>query len=142
MSLGANPFEKIADRPVIDFYASQPLMEACFRVPAYLHNQGGIRRSLQRHAFADLLPAAVRTRRGKSSAAADVVDSLLSPRNTRFIRRTMEGGVLLERGLVEPSRMKNVIAFERVPSPPDIHALISCIAVEAWASKWQRALAG
>ncbi|MDB5367861.1 MAG: putative asparagine synthase [Rhodospirillales bacterium] len=140
MSLAANPFEKIADRPVIDLYASQPLMETCFRVPVYIHNQGGIRRSLQRHAFADLLPEAIRTRRGKGSAAADVVDSLLSPRNTRFIRSKIERGVLAQRGLLDPVRTKAVVAFERVPSQPDLNALISCIAVEDWAAKWQRAL--
>ncbi|GIL38047.1 asparagine synthetase B family protein [Roseiterribacter gracilis] len=140
-SMSANPFEKVADRPVIDFFASQPLMEVCFRIPTYVHNQDGVRRALQRAAFADMLPDAVRTRRGKGSAAADVVDSLLSPRNTRFIRSKVEQGVLVERGLLEPVRTKDVVAFERIPAPPDLNALISCIAVEDWAEKWSAALA-
>lgn len=141
MSLAANPFEKVADRPVIDFYASQPLMETCFRIPTYIHNQGGLRRALQRHAFADLLPDEVRTRRGKASSAGDVVSSLLSPRNTRFLRSRIERGHLVENGILDPARTSDVVAFTGIPARADLNALISCIAVEDWAAKWQRALA-
>jgi asparagine synthase (glutamine-hydrolysing) len=139
-ALGANPFGKVADRPVVDFFASQPLLEACLRVPSYVHNRNGVRRSLQRHAFGDLLPEAVRDRRGKGSAAADIAGTLLRPANVAFMRSRIGGGLLAERGLLDPQRTRRLLAFERPPAIQDMNALLTCLAAEDWLSKTSYAL--
>ncbi len=46
---------------------SQPVVEACLRVPTWMRIAGGINRSVARSAFSDVLPRAIRERRSKGT---------------------------------------------------------------------------
>jgi asparagine synthase (glutamine-hydrolysing) len=78
---------------------SQPVMEACLRIPNYVWITGGRDRSIARRAFTDALPQAVvrRTQKG----LADRYNRRMLDENAAFLREMLLDGLMVKGGLLD-----------------------------------------
>jgi asparagine synthase (glutamine-hydrolysing) len=83
---------------------SQPVMEACLRVPSYTWIAGGRDRSIARRAFTDVLPRAIvqRTQKG----LADRFNRRMLDRNAAFLREMLLDGLLVRAGLLDRAKLE------------------------------------
>ena len=128
----AEPFERGRVADVIDPLQSQPVFEACLRVPTAILLEGGSR-GLARRAFADRLPEAIRLRTSK--AAGDAFIALVVRRNAGFVRDLLLGGVLADLGLLDGHAIEGALAAQEVRGEHG-GALLHLAGVEAWARGW------
>lgn len=92
---------------------SQPVMEACLRIPTWLWISGGNNRAIARRAFADQLPQAVLERRSKGTFMN--YTSAVYRRNKETIRRFLLDGHLHSRGLLDPHKL-NLFLDSQLPA--------------------------
>ena len=113
---------------------SQPVMEACFRVPTWLWIAGGRDRAVARQAFRDVLPAKVLDRRSKGGMDAYCIRNFEANR-TRLEPFLLEGH-LARAGLLDRPA---VAAFLRRPvgsRDQRFYRLLPVIDAEAWVRGW------
>lgn len=113
---------------------SQPVMEACFRVPNWLWIAGGRDRAVARQAFRDVLPAKVLDRRSKGGMDAYCIRNFEANR-TRLEPFLLDGH-LARAGLLDRPA---VAAFLRRPVGPRdqrFYRLLPVIDAEAWVRGW------
>lgn len=82
---------------------SQPVMEACLRVPSWLWISGGRDRAVARSAFSDQLPADILNRRSKGNFMS--YTSAIYRRNKEAIRQFLLDGQLHSRGLLDADKL-------------------------------------
>lgn len=92
---------------------SQPVMEACLRIPTWMWISGGKNRAIARSAFADQLPQAVLERRSKGTFMN--YTSAVYRRNKEAIRRFLLDGHLHSRGLLDPHKL-NLFLDSQLPA--------------------------
>lgn len=92
---------------------SQPVVEACLRVPSWMWIAGGQNRAVARLAFADLLPATVRSRRSKGTFMSYLGDGYQCQKKEMW--KFLRSGHLYDRGIINPAALE---AFIRAPLPP------------------------
>lgn len=109
---------------------SQPVVEACLRVPSWMWIHGGRNRSVARAAFGDFLPAEVINRRSKGSFTQYC--GAVYQRNKREIRDYLLGGELRARGLIDHDAVDAF--FRRPPAPRDESFMrtFTLCTVESW----------
>lgn len=113
---------------------SQPIMEACLRVPTYTLGAGGIDRALERNAFRSCVPASIISRCNKGATTSGVMGIIR--RSDKFIQELLLDGILVRERIISRSALEPYFAGHR-PLPPDyIWPLVSCIAAEVWARQW------
>lgn len=117
-----------------ELYLSQPILEACLRVPSWMLAYGGVDRGLARIAFADLIPREVLQRTSKSGPE-DVYDRFVELHFPR-IRDFLSEGVLMREGTVDEGSLTTLFETNPVTSKPRSHRLITLVSNEAWARKW------
>lgn len=94
-----DPLDKAGGRETIHPLISQPLIELSLRLPTYLLSAQGQSRGLARLAFADDLPALIRTRSSKGGASKFYLAHLTA--NIRIIVEALRDGELVAMGLIE-----------------------------------------
>jgi asparagine synthase (glutamine-hydrolysing) len=83
---------------------SQPVMEACLRIPTYVWITGGRDRSIARRAFTDVLPQAIvrRTQKG----LVDRYNRRMLDKNAVFLREMLLDGLLVKAGLLDRAKIE------------------------------------
>ncbi|MCD9007025.1 asparagine synthase [Luteimonas sp. XNQY3] len=85
---------------------SQPVVEACLRVPTWMWISGGRNRSVARSAFADLLPPEILNRRSKGTYVN--YSGAVFRRNKEAIRDFLLTGELHARGLLDTAALQRL----------------------------------
>lgn len=113
---------------------SQPVVEACLRIPSYVHLDGGQDRGLARRAFASLIPREISQRQWKDRAQG-FVDDLLA-RNVQFAREVLLDGMLVRERILDRKSVEAALALT-----PGAHAahpfeVLVHLATETWIRQW------
>jgi asparagine synthase (glutamine-hydrolysing) len=109
---------------------AQPVVEACLRIPAHLHFDGGRIRGLARRAFADVLPAPIVQRQWKDRPMLFFEDVVQA--NLHFIRERLLDGELAKRGILDRAQVE--LALAEVPSrgSAECGEILSQLDLELW----------
>jgi asparagine synthase (glutamine-hydrolysing) len=121
--------------PVLNPLVSQPVVEACLKIPSWAWREGGRDRALIRRAFADSLPPAVLDRRVKGTPgrfAAQVLDHFRVA-----IRDRLLGGRLAASGVIDAAALDGVLAGERPVPDLERVRILELVNAEAWVGHWQ-----
>lgn len=119
--------------PIVFPLLSQPVMEACLRVPSWLWCAGGRNRAVARAAFAGALPEPVVARQSKG-AFDNLCTQILSQQH-ETIREMLTRGVLARQGLLDVEAVSTLLAAP-VPDGLSVIRLLMLADVEAWARGW------
>lgn len=111
---------------------SQPVMEACLRVPTWMWVSRGRDRAVARDAFADRLPAAVLNRRGKGSY--DTYMATVYARGRSGMREFLGDGVLRAHGLLDHAAVSAHLDAEPTRDLSFLRVFELC-AAENWARR-------
>ncbi len=114
---------------------SQPLLEACLRIPSWLWCSGGNNRAIAREAFRDRLPAAVIDRRTKGSF--DGFAQRLIHANRPLLREMLLDGTLSRQGFLDRPAVRTVLDSGALDSEA-LPQLLALADIEAWATNWER----
>jgi asparagine synthase (glutamine-hydrolysing) len=128
-----DPFCDVRDPlpAVVSPLYAQPVVEACLRIPVYVHFHQGHDRGLARLAFAEELDPAIRQRRWKDRAPGSV--EAITFRNKKFLRDVLLGGVLAQQGLINPTSIEHVLAGGASQREFSVIQLYSYLDLELWA---------
>ena len=132
-----SPFAGPDDPPRISPLISQPLVETALRIPAYLHFTNAENRALARAAFADRLPALV-LQRGTGKGGPDLWAKDVMERNMDFLREYFLDGILVQRGLLDRSKVEAVVSPRIEKSTAVVSDVFTKLYIEAWLRKWPR----
>ncbi len=127
------PVARIERAPQHHPLLSQPLVEVCLQIPTYLLLQGGRERALAREAFAQEVPPQILGRRDKGSTIGHATEMLR--RNEPFLRDLLLGGVLAEKGVIDPKELEPFILQGQPFREAHLLPLLACIAAEVYARK-------
>ena len=110
---------------------SQPLVELCLRMPAYLLIRSGRDRAIARRAFASELPETTikRTAKGRvDQYVRNIVDA-----NLDFLREFLLDGLLVREGLLNRDNLELYLTKERSPADFQYSEILhEHLCVEAW----------
>jgi asparagine synthase (glutamine-hydrolysing) len=109
---------------------SQPVMEACLRVPSWMWISGGTNRAVARAAFAGQLPQDVLNRRSKGTFAN--YNFALYRRNKDVIRRFLLDGRLQSRGLLDPHKVNAFLDSQRPARDRSFMRMFTLCMIENW----------
>lgn len=127
-------FDRGTYAPVYLPLLSQPLVEACLRIPTWLWVQGGRNRAVARAAFSDLLPSAVRFRRSKGNFT--VFGGDMFERNRADLKDRLLGGNLSAAGLLDRAALETYLTHP-LPSRDDRYfAVFGLASAEMWSRDW------
>ena len=112
---------------------SQPVVEACLRIPPYIMTQGGRDRALARAAFADLVPAEVERRTLKGETTRYFAAILAA--NRAWIADTLSSGYLANCAIIDSGRLTAIARADWREDSLAADGLYSLIAAEAWLQK-------
>jgi asparagine synthase (glutamine-hydrolysing) len=109
---------------------SQPVMEACLRVPSWMWISGGTNRSLARAAFAGQLPRDVLNRRSKGTFMNYTSAAYL--RNKETIRHFLLDGRLQSHGLLDPHKLNMFLDSQRPARDRSFMRIFTLCMIENW----------
>ena len=128
-------------RPSISPLMSQPLIEACLRVPTWMWCANGENRAVARKAFADSLPAAIVGRRSKGTPTSFLFEIFKA--NRGLIADMLNGGLLDRHGLLDMAELNRFLRAPDTGRGVDPIHVMTLVDVEAWARSWaDRAASG
>jgi asparagine synthase (glutamine-hydrolysing) len=110
---------------------SQPVMEACLRVPTWMWIADGRNRAVARQAFAGHLPRGILDRRSKGSYTGYM--AAVYVRNKRKMHEFLEEGQLCAHDLLDRSALASFFARELAPRDLSFLRIIDLCAAENWA---------
>nr|WP_294817259.1 asparagine synthetase B family protein [uncultured Sphingomonas sp.] len=120
--------------PVLAPLLSQPVVEACLRLPSWLWCAGGRNRAVARAAFAPEFPESVRARSAKGGFDGFTHDVLVAQRAAA--RDLLLGGVLAREGLIDVHAIAAMLDDpSRIPHRCS-KRLLWLAGVEAWLRVW------
>jgi len=130
------PLAKAGDPEPVTPLASQPLVEACLRIPTYVLTQGGWDRAIARRAFAATVPAEIIHRRTKGGGEETAMQILQS--NAELARSMLLDGNLVRRNLLDRSKLEDALSDRpsvelKAPVP-----VLRYLSMELWLSVLQR----
>lgn len=114
---------------------SQPVMEACIRIPAYLWITGGRDRSIARRAFTDVLPQAVvrRTQKG----LVDRYNRRMLDKNASFLREMLLDGLLVKAGLLDAGKLAELTSMDASFEGFEYNEVLRHhLCTEIWVRRW------
>lgn len=109
---------------------SQPVMEACLRVPCWMWNSGGRNRAVARLAFEDLLPPEVLHRRSKGTFLNFL--GAWYARNKYQMREFLIDGHLQSRGLLDSDAVSRFVDADLAPRSLAFKRVLDLCVVENW----------
>jgi len=109
---------------------SQPIFEACLRIPTYLLTNRRRPRALLRDAFAASVPSQITRRHSKGGVEELSRDVLLN--NTKLIRELLLDGVLVKRNYIDRHKLESVLSRDPTPTRAPIVTLWNFLSIEAW----------
>ena len=109
---------------------SQPVMEACLRVPSWMWICGGKNRAVARAAFAGQLPQEVLNRRSKGTFMN--YNFALYRKNKEAIRRFLLDGRLHSRGLLDPQKLYAILDSRQTARDHSFMRLFTLCMIENW----------
>jgi asparagine synthase (glutamine-hydrolysing) len=110
---------------------SQPVMEACLKVPSWMWIAGGRNRAIARQAFADLLPSGILDRRSKGSYTGHMAAMYL--RNKSKMREFLEEGQLQAHDLLDRPALAKFFNSELATRDLSFLRIFELCAAENWA---------
>lgn len=125
---GFDPHDAI---PLVSPLISQPVVEACLKVPSWLWYDRGLNRAVARDAFGDLLPRAIVERRSKGGPDSFIAELYRARRG--FIRDHLLGGLLLENGLLDRAALTAALDERGPVQGLDFFRVMQLVDVESWA---------
>lgn len=114
---------------------SQPLLEACLRIPTWLWPKGGVNRALARSAFAAELPPELFTRTAKPGPDSFILRAF--ERNRGETMAMLRDGLLAENGLLDIRQLDQFRKGEAANDWRTVRRLIDLAEAENWARSWQ-----
>ncbi|GGL36016.1 asparagine synthase family protein [Caulobacter rhizosphaerae] len=126
-------YEHAAVAPVCFPLLSQPVLEACLRVPTWMAIRGGRNRAVARDAFADRLPAEIYRRQTKSGL--NVFMGAVFDRNRAALAEQLVRGWLATAGLIDGRAVREILEAP-APGGLDMTRVLYFADVEAWARTW------
>ena len=120
--------------PMVFPLLSQPVLEACLRIPTWLWVEGGIDRSIARQAFKGQVPPMILARRNKGRIDREIAAAYDTQREA--LSEHLLGGLLAEH------RVINVAAVEKALKEPwdarqgSFSTILSLADAETWARRW------
>lgn len=109
---------------------SQPVMEACLKVPSWMWIADGRNRAVARQAFADCLPRDVLERRSKGTFMSYF--GAVYERRKQAIRDQLLGGHLQARGLLDGEALEAFLASTRPPRDTSFMRVFDLCMIENW----------
>lgn len=110
---------------------SQPVIEACLRVPSWLWLEPGRDRAVARRAFADDLPEAIVNRRSKGTPTGFVAAIFDSHRAE--IRDLLMGGYLAGHGILDCDRLAQILDVDGPVRSLRFVRVMELLDAEVWA---------
>lgn len=131
------PSRRLAVADILMPLFTQPVMELCLSIPVPDLAGGSFARPLQRRAFADRIPAAVRDRRTKGNLVVHVARHVAA--SSDVLRPYLIEGCLAEAGLLDRAKLDHILDAERLMTGQAQHAMhvLNAVAVESWVRHWQ-----
>lgn len=109
---------------------SQPVMEACLRVPSWMWIAEGRNRAIARDAFADLLPREIIQRRSKGSHISFM--GAVYARRRHAMRRMLLDGALNAQGLLDQPALERFMKRDATPADLSFLRVFQLCGVENW----------
>lgn len=125
---GFDPREAL---PTCSPLISQPIVEACLKVPTWLWFENGRNRAVARRAFQPLLPSATVQRRSKGAPDCFIAD--LFDANRALIRQTLLDGVLRQLGLLDVAALEQELDQNSPVRGHDFLRIMQLTDAEVWA---------
>jgi hypothetical protein len=116
-------------------YFSQPIAEFALRTATYMFSQGGIDRSLERSAFGDVIPEAIRRRTTKGGADMYVLQII--QRNIAFFRELILEGELATQNWIDREKVERMLNLDHVVHGGGGLFIFRLVAVAAWLNSWR-----
>lgn len=132
-------YARHAVAPSIFPLMSQPVMEACFRIPTWIWIEGGRDRAIARQAFRDVLPARVLDRRSKGGMDAYCIRNFEANRSR--LEPFLLDGHLAEAGLLDRPVVASFLRQPVALRDQRFYRLLPIIDAEAWARGWLGSIA-
>lgn len=109
---------------------SQPVVEACLKVPSWMWISGARNRAIARLAFEDLLPTDVLNRRSKGTFIAYL--GAVYQRNRHHMRDYLVAGELQARGLLDIDALRRYFAASPLPRDQSFTRIFELCMIENW----------
>lgn len=119
-----------ASMPAISPLVSQPVIEACLRVPSWHWIETGLDRAAARRAFARDLPGEIACRRSKGNPTGFV--AAIFDQNRAAIREMLLGGELVARGLLDRERLARCLGQPGPARGFSFVQIMDLVDAEAW----------
>ena len=115
---------------------SQPIMEACLRIPMWDWIAGGRNRAVARMAFTGVLPQALidRTSKGGPNSFAYTAMEM----HKAIVRELVLQGRLVEEGVLDPHQIETALDARKLINPAEHIRLSDLAQAEAWVRHWER----
>jgi asparagine synthase (glutamine-hydrolysing) len=130
-----DPLGREGDAERLSPLFSQPVMELCLRIPTYVLTRGGWDRAVARRAFYHDLPPGIRNRRNKGGIEEHL--RLTLEHNRGFLRELLLDGALVREGVVDRSRLAEVLSGRATPIAAGASELLEYAGTEAWLRCWE-----
>jgi asparagine synthase (glutamine-hydrolysing) len=109
---------------------SQPVLEACLRIPSWLWVRGGRDRAVARAAFRGLLPNSILARRSKGRLESMFVAGYMARRAE--LENLLLEGRLAQAGLLDRDAIGAYLHREEQPQDPGYIRLLDIASAETW----------
>lgn len=124
---------RAAFAPIHSPLLSQPIVECCLSIPAWLWCAKGQNRAIARQAFASRLPSILLERRSKGSF--DGFCAQLFDRRRKIIAELLLEGHLAKQGLIDREPV-GLALRDPFPPPDTIGRLLALVDAESWVASW------
>jgi asparagine synthase (glutamine-hydrolysing) len=122
-------------RDVVYPFFSQPLAEFSLQTPTYVFSEGGIDRSLERAAFADLIPPQIAQRTGKGGSDSYLLKVMQA--NLGFYRDLVLSGVLVRQGFLDRTKVEAMLSPAFTADGAGAMFVYLLVTAEAWLHSWE-----
>jgi|GEM_PF-987490 len=119
----------------IHVYLTQPIIEACLRIPSWVMTYGGVDRGLARKAFQNDLPRDV-VRRFSKSAPSEFYNDIYN-HNTDFVREYLLDGEMVRSEVLLRDKLEAVLNKTDVRLGAAKFMLLGYLATEIWLRRWK-----
>ncbi|MCR6700949.1 MAG: asparagine synthase C-terminal domain-containing protein [Dokdonella sp.] len=117
-------------RPLRMPLLSQPVVEACLRVPTWMWIREGLNRAVARSAFADMLPKDILERRSKGTFVN--YSGAIYRRSKERMQDFLLTGILQERGLLDTHALTTFFATDLRSGDQSLQRIYDLCMVENW----------